>query len=296
MTSTRRSLTVLGVLLAVLAASAGVAQAQTPPVPAAPSMTPNGYGAFTVTITDVSGTLATDTYDIRYEEETVSVDTAMNAGSRAFTGEGDVIMSIGTARSYTVRGLKHNTPYKVALRAVRGSGASAERSAWSDSDTSTSEVQEGRIIRTIVAPDMGKVSGLKVEARNAGAMATWTAIADPTGFPVFRYEWRATNTAVGTSNGYVEGDMTEAMIMGLTNGVEYTVTVRAWASLNGELDSGRSGAWSDGMRVTPMADAGDGDGDDDEEEPMPTPAVPLAGVLALFAGLLAAARARLRRR
>lgn len=278
MTITRRSLMVLGVLLAVLAASAGVAQAQNPSVPTTPSLATYGYGGIRVTITPGSDTRTSDTYDLRYEKV---------ENGTAFTGETDVIMDIGSGLVYDLTGLDHGTRYVISVRAKR-SGATT--SAWAN---------PAGAISTLDAPALGRVMGVKVTAMDGGAMATWTAIADVTGAPISRYEWRATTTASGGSNGFVAGTETEAMITGLTNGVEYTVSVRAWGTLNDAVDTNRgAGPWSEGMRVTPMMGAGDGDDgdDDDEEEPMPTPAVPLAGILALFAGLLAAARARLRRR
>ena len=278
MTITRRSLMVLGVLLAVLVASTGIAQAQTgtPSVPQTPGVATYGYGGIRITITPGSNTAPTDTYEIRYEKVESGVD---------FTGVGDVIIDIGSALVYDLTGLDHGTRYAITARSKRTGETS---SAWAT----------GVGIATLTAPALGRVMGVKVTAMDGGAMATWTAIADVTGAPISRYEWRATTTASGGSNGFVAGTETEAMIDGLRNGVEYTVNVRAWGTLNDAVDTNRgAGPWSEGMKVTPMMGAGDGDdGDDDEEEPMPTPAVPLAGVLALFAGLLAAARARLRRR
>ncbi len=276
MTSTRRSLTVLGVLLAVLAASTGIAQAQTgtPSVPAQPAVATYGYGGIRVTIEAGSNTAPTDQYDIRYEKVESGTD---------FPGENDVIVPVGVNKVYDLTGLDHGTRYLIAARSKR---AGEDNSAWSTSIG----------LATLTAPALGRVMGVKVTAMDKGAMATWTAIADVTGAPIGRYEWRATTTASGGSNGFVAGTETEAMITGLTNGVEYTVSVRAWGTLNDAVDTNRgAGPWSEGMKVTPMMGAGDGD-DDEDEEPMPTPAVPLAGVLALFAGLLAAARARLRRR
>lgn len=275
MTITRRSLMVLGVLLAVLAASTGIAQAQAPSQPQTPGVATYGYGGIRLTITPGSNTQATDTYRIRYEKV---------ASGTTFTGVGDVITpSLGTGRVQDIQGLDHGTRYIFAVQAMR---AGEDNSPWSD----------GAGIATLTAPALGMVQGVQVTAMDMGAMVTWTAIADVTGAPIARYEWRATTTSAGGSNGFVEGTETEAMITGLMNGVEYTVSVRALASLNGELDSNRTpGTWSTGMKVTPMAGAGTTDPDPDPM-PTPTPAVPLAGILALFAGLLAAARSRLRRR
>lgn len=277
MTITRRTLMVLGVLLAVLAASTGIAQAQ-PSQPATPSVATYGYGGIRVTITAGSNTAATDTYQIRYE-------VAATGFSNGDTLEGteDVILDVGTRKVVDVTNLRHGTRYAFTVRAKR---AGADDSPWADSIA----------VSTLDAPALGTVQGVQVTAMDGGARATWTAIADVTGAPIARYEWRATTTSAGGSNGFVEGTETEAMITGLMNGVEYTVSVRALASLGGVLDPNRdAGGWSTGMKVTPMAGAGTTDPDPDPM-PTPTPAVPLAGILALFAGLLAAARSRLRRR
>lgn len=273
MTITRRSLMVLGVLLAVLAASTGIAQAQAPSIPSVPTANTHGYGTLRITITPGSNTQSTDTYSLRYEKVESGTD---------IPGEDDTIMNIGAVRVYDLTGLEHGTRYVVAVRAHRGTAMST----WSTAAAFT----------TLVAPDLGRVSGVEVTAMDGGAMATWTVLGDATGAPIHRYEWRTTTTSAGGSNGFVDGTELEAMITGLTNGVEYTVSVRGWGSLNGELDTGRMGPWSEGVKVTPMAGAGATDDPDPDPMPTPTPAVPLAGILALFAGLLAAARARLRRR
>ena len=79
----------------------------------------------------------------------------------------------------------------------------------------------------------------------------------------------------------VMGDMTTTMIEGLMNDVSYDVQVMA------QNDAGGKGGWSADTprsKGTPMAGA------------TPTPALPLFGAFGLGVGLLAAGRARLRRR
>lgn len=280
MTSTRRSLTVLGVLAAVmLAVSTGVAQAQ-PVAPSTFSVVPNGYGALLVTWTTAGGHQAGDTYDIRYEE--------VENGTLIY-GDRDTILTGISGLSHTITGLKHGTRYVVNLRGRRGSVLSD----WRDGDGSV-DGDQGVGATTISAPDLAVVQGVTAKAGDGSVTVMWTALADPTGAPLARYQVRA-QSSTNNVDMYVPGDMTEAMLMGLTNGVEYTVSVRGQASLAGEPDAGRySTAYSAGVKVTPMAGAGMDD-DDDDEEPMPTPALPFVGVLALLAGLLAAGRARLRR-
>ena len=77
-----------------------------------------------------------------------------------------------------------------------------------------------------------------------------------------------------------DGDSTQWLIGNLENGMEYTVRVRAYSFAV-------EGDWSEEEDAMPMAGA---------STPIPTPALPLFGAFALGAGLLAAGRARLRRR
>lgn len=295
MTSTRRSLMAFGVLLAMLAASAGIAQAQ-PSIPQSPTVATHGYGTLRITITPGGSPMASDTYDLRYEEQT----SGANGGHVIISGEDDVILTnVGSGTGsvvYDLSGLKHGTPYAFHARARR-SGV-ADPSAWSDADSGTDGLQ-AIVWNTLDAPAMGTVQGLKLTALDGGFKAMWTAIADPIGQPIARYRLTITagTTATGTFRSvmWVAGTMTEATVMNLMNGTEYTVTVAAQATApDGEPDGQRiSTAESESMKVTPMAGAG---GTTPEPDPTPTPAVPLVGVLALFAGLLAAGRARLRRR
>ena len=81
----------------------------------------------------------------------------------------------------------------------------------------------------------------------------------------FRYNSRAVNRAV---------------IANLTNGMTYYVRAKAKNDAGGV-----SANWSDPVMGTPTA-----------EGATPTPALPVFGAFALGAGLLAAGRARLRRR
>lgn len=287
MTSTRRTLMVLGTLLAVLAVSTGAAQAQ-PAAPTGVTAPANGYGAFNVTIRAAAGTLATDDFEVRYEELASGVD---------FTGVGDKIVTIDAAGPgaidtvYRLSGLKHGTRYAITARVKRVASGVTTYSDWATGVGST----------TLVAPALGQVKGLTLEALDGGLKATWTAIADPVGFPIARYRVDVSASPSGgsfSSQMWVDGAMTEAMVMNLMNGVEYTVTVRAQASMaDGMPDTNRDlGPASESKKVTPMAGAGGTDPEPDPDPmPTPTPAVPLVGILALFAGLLAAGRARLRR-
>ena len=87
---------------------------------------------------------------------------------------------------------------------------------------------------------------------------------------------------------YTEADVREAVVDGLANGVEYTVTVRALPSHGGE-----NGPPSEARTATPRAEAGDTDPGGGDTDDVPVPALPLTGA-GVLAGLLASAH-RLRR-
>lgn len=290
MTSTRRTLMVLGVLAVVLAASTGVAQAQVPPNPGQiNSVLAYGYGALQVSIQGASGILTTDQYQIRYAQ--------VDSGTAFPVGEDTLVLTnpatAGDAATlYVIPNLEHGKRYIVAARTGR---TAAGTTTWSASWAGPTGGM------TATAPALGQVMGLKLEALDGGLKASWTAIADPIGRPLARYRVDVSASPAGgsfSSQMWVDGDMTEATIMNLMNGVEYTVTVRAQASkADGMPDTARAmGPPSESMKATPMAGAGGTDPEPDPDPmPTPTPAVPLVGILALFAGLLAAGRARLRR-
>ena len=245
MTSTRRSLTVLGVLAAMLAASTGVAQAQGPP--STIGLAAIGYGEITVTWgLDGSAHEAGDQYQLRWEEraagdiiEGPEDDTHILTASQLSSG------------SYLITGLKHNTRYLVNMRARRG--ATGAWSSWRDNDSGT-DGRQAPNQTTRVAPDLDRVTGVTVTEGDGSLMVSWRPVTDRTGEAIARYQWQVTSTSAGGSNGFVAGDVTEAMITGLTNGVEYTVQVRAQGALHGELDTNRDpGPWSEGVKRTPVA-------------------------------------------
>ena len=391
MTSTRRTLLTVGALTVALAFT-GTAQAQSPTLetPASISVAAFGYGTILITVTGHANQEANagDEYEVRYE--------AVASGA-AFSVHAAVLLTFDIAAPgnvntvYTLRGLKHGTRYIFQVRSKNGD---ARGTGWAGVADAT----------TAAAADLAQVTGLTLTALDGGLKATWTAVADPIGLPVHSYRvtlTTAADSAAGASERTVEvaGTMTEATIMNLVNGAEYTVTVVAratasggdgsdtdrdstpseskkvtpmdmpeslpqvtgvevtpgdgslmvswtavtdpegravrgyqWmvtgpggysaqamvsgtttsatipnlangtaygvtvraraATADGMADDDRDGAWSASMTATPMAGAGDGGGD---QMPTPTPAVPLVGILALFAGLLAAGRARLRR-
>ena len=106
-------------------------------------------------------------------------------------------------------------------------------------------------------------------------MAMWDPADTHEDFPLTGYQLMITPED-GNPDIMNIGVMTEYTFEGLMNGTEYTVQVAA----RNEIDLGE---YSDEEMATPMAAT-------------PTPALPLFGAFALGAGLLAAGRARLRRR
>ena len=111
-----------------------------------------------------------------------------------------------------------------------------------------------------------------IEGRDASIYLMWSAVDGATGY---QYGWDFVDGLAAGGSGVVPGGGTSHTITGLENGQEYAVWV--WAVGEGE------GTPSDARHATPMA-------------PTPTPALPIFGAVALGAGLLAAGRARLRRR
>ena len=109
---------------------------------------------------------------------------------------------------------------------------------------------------------------------------SWDAAAGPV--PVSQYR-----VDVEDSSGrlvrrvYTGADVREAVVDGLVNGVEYTVTVRALPAHGGE-----NGPPSEPRTVTPVGDGA--------TEDLPVPALPLAGA-GVLAALLASAAYRFRR-
>jgi hypothetical protein len=133
------------------------------------------------------------------------------------------------------------------------------------------------------APD--DVDGLMLTAGDMTLMAMWDE-ADGNGSDVTGYQvqYMKSDAADWTTSreGSTKDTLTMWTISNLENGMEYSVRVRAYSYAATSDD-----IWSDIEMATPMAGGG---------TPTPTPALPLFGAFALGAGILAAGRARLRRR
>ena len=124
----------------------------------------------------------------------------------------------------------------------------------------------------MAGPYIGAPTNLEVEAGDMMVMASWGK--PETGEDMVKGYRVSTRSQGRVYKAEDVGMAYEATIEGLTNGVEYDVTVCPY--------DGRDVDYSCASEaVTPMA---------------PVPALPILGAMALGAGLLAAGRARLRRR
>lgn len=187
--------------------------------------------------------------------------------NEAFMYAADAGMS---ARTAIVGGLDHGETYSFQVRAVGESETGTavttlwepDSSPWANAMTDEAD-----------PPEM--VDDLELEAGDMMIMATWDEAETHDDFPLTGYELKITPKD-GNTNVMNIGVMTSYTFENLMNGTEYTVTVAA----RNEIGLGMP---SDEEKATPMAMT-------------PTPALPLFGAFALGAGLLAAGRARLRRR
>ena len=122
-----------------------------------------------------------------------------------------------------------------------------------------------------------QVTGVRVAPLDGGLRVAWSAAAEPVDVSQYRVD-------VADASGelvrrvHTEAGVLEAVVDGLVNGVEYTVTVSV-------LTADMAGPPSEPRTATPLADG--------EPEDVPVPALPLAGA-GVLAGLLASAAYRLR--
>ena len=136
-------------------------------------------------------------------------------------------------------------------------------------------------------PQPLQVTGVRVAPLDGGLRVSWAAATGSVS--QYRVDVAAASGEL-VRRVYAEADVLEAVVDGLTNGVEYTVTVTAVPGHGGE-----NGPPSESRTVTPQAGAGDPDDVPGGGEPgeVPVPALPLAGA-GLLAGLLASAAYRFR--
>ncbi len=310
MMSTRRSFFTFGALLVAVALLAPATAFGQPTAVTEASLiasvtaTPKDYDSITVTWT--IGTAATPAqspvtgYRVYYSESNFT--TAQNAMGSVTVDDDDTLM-------VDVNGLKANDTYYFRVAGVNEVGTGAIDTIDSDD---TADGNNAASAMTTAAPVPSIPSSVMAEGGDGTLMVSWTApYTGGSGIAIDHYrvqkrmvsgglfgDWipmEEDETDAGKEiNHYgkrVAGDMTSITFMDLDNGVTYQARVLAINDAGGMSDysirDGDNSAVGD-----EAATVGEGDGMDDMEE---TPALPLVGILALFAGLLGAARARLRR-
>jgi hypothetical protein len=271
MMNARRSLFVIGCLMAALVAfapNAVFAQAA-----ATAEFEADSRGHDTIRLTWEHPGTNLDKFSLRYQEgtcvgdpcEETDFDLTMNVMRMDVAKK-----SSGDDYEISIDDLKPGTSYKFGLTAL-GSGT----------ETDADEVFAGEVTDSADEPD--DVRNLMLTAGDGMIMAMWEETTD-NGSPVTGYQVQykmsdeADSKYMTSREGTMENTSTEWTISNLKNDMEYTVRVRACSFT-------ACGDWSDEEDAMPMAGAA-----------MPTPALPLFGAFALGAGLLAAGRARLRRR
>lgn len=287
MMSTRRTFLTFGVLLAsVVLLVPGTAFAQdltTSDVPTSIAARSTGTDSLVVTWSPPSANGASvDQYEVAWAEKpSVLGETATTAAQFALLTS--MKSKVGDERtSMSITGLKAGTTYTVSVRAIDATPNPDLVSDWGGpADEATDDL-----------PAVGKVMDLRLTEGDGMIMAEWDPVSDPIGI----HHYKVTTTAAGGFSLIMgtDGNVTMHTVMNLTNGIEYTIKVAAVAmNQDGSADADgdgtpeRLGPDSDAKKATPMAGAGG--------DMTVTPALPLFGILALFGGLLAAGRARLRR-
>ena len=237
--------------------------------------------------------------DWQYKEEPsvagASTSTSFQIGWTDATGTvfADNVLSpqvtkkVGRSDRHSVlEGLKVDQSYLVAVRAIHSDGAGGTIKSvpadWRYRETPASARRES-------TPGKVKVpQNLNVTAGDSELMVTWDADvavgmckdAAAGAHCGYLVEWRAAHQGFDNPDRQMHvRDKTSYTITGLMNGTEYGVRVKAG---NERMKATKGyGEPSVEARQTPM---------------MPTPALPVFGVLALGAGLVAAGRRRLRAR
>ena len=221
----------------------------------------------TVTITPGNAELKVEwsavTGGTQYCVEWGTGDRIVPTGNTYCSGRGT--HRTGGERSYTITmydgaALKNGTEYVVQVTGNNAAGAGPVSDRVKGTPTTVGTTAPG-------APSISLMSG------DSMLMVSWDAVDGATKYKV---QWSTAAQSFGAADRTAEVmEGTSHDITGLENGTEYKVRVAA-----GNKDHGY-GDWSGEAMAMPM---------------MPTPALPVFGVLALGAGLVAAGRRRLRAR
>ena len=265
-----RSLFGTGCLMAVLVLfGAEAAFAQATPVT---DLAAAARSHETIRLTWTNDNANLDKFSLRYQQNTPADATAVAASDFDTTmtiNRMDIKKHSSTEYSYTVDGLKPGMDYIFGLTALP-IGDGQDQDGAEDFDTATTHTAD--------APD--DVMNLMLTAGDAMIMAMWDMATDNgspvTGYSV-EYREKGESAWMEARDGTMGMDTsTKWTLSNLMNDTMYEVRVQA-------CSYDMCGDWTD-EEAKPMAGA------------MPTPALPLFGAFALGAGLLAAGRARLRRR
>ncbi len=215
-------------------------------------------------------------YRIYYAERTATeaeLTNLLNADSK----------DVGVGVSGEITGLKPGKTYLVRVAPKNEIGVGTANQA---SDT---------VLGTVTMPDApDRVTGVVAEPGDMMLMIEWREpFAGHSSLTIKAYHVfvRTSKTAdkdAGTWRDVGPVTTNMATASNLTNGTMYDIEVSA------ENSADVAGDRSVMIMATPSADAMPPDDEDDEDMPMETPALPIAGILALGAGLLAAGRRRLR--
>ena len=306
MMSTRRVYFTTGVLLSALVLfGATVAQAQTgeAPVGGSVEISSTEPAAFDKLVVTWTAGADTDDNTIGYRvywmkgataisETTIQNAESMNVGiNRADNDAGDPAPY--KTQTFTVTGLDGGSMYQAGV-ASRGSDgvAAAGTAVFSSSAAETEDAPSPSTPRNITAMGGDETFTVMWDAPFAGhasleieeyRVQKREVAGSLTG------EW-VPDTGDDAGGKKVDGDMTMITFKDLDNGITYEGRVRA------KNDAGQWSGWTtrDGDDPDDDATAMVGDDEDDEDDPMETPALPIAGILALGAGLVAAGRRRLR--
>jgi hypothetical protein len=287
----------MGVLMAGVLFGATAAFAQAPAVPADVRINmkapPPDFGAVRVSWTAASDLANLDHYEVQVRIWSATRQTDDLSGW--LTSKTVAATSPNLRVDFT--GLNYKKQYEARVRSVDATPADANtaNSNWlmSMDDSTTDPVDDPWQSNPTIMQNEAHTLPSQPDLPVQPALPTVTVYDKMLGI-----EWNAPASdvtiqhyevryKVATASTWMTPSMVVTVTMAtldeLTNGTQYALQVRA---VNGD---GRAGAWSATVMGTPSVSGGT------TTTTTTTPALPLFGILALFGGLLAAGRARLRR-
>ena len=222
----------------------------------------------------------------RMENELVVLVTRLNSAGDGLFAQGQDTFVVEPINWNAVQWIT-GTDASRATRIAAALGSAGDRSQWylvavdrTVPGVHIDETAQRFVYAPPVPPPPAQVTGVRVSPFDSGLRVSWSAAVGPVDVSQYRVDV-ADAAGERVRRVYTEADVFEAVVDGLANGVEYTVTVRALPSHGGE-----NGPPSEARTATPRAGAGD-------TNDVPVPALPLAGA-GVLAGLLASAAYRFR--